>query len=66
MWVVEIPPYTGVHTGSSRVSAASQNLYWFVYMCVCVCVRVCVWVGWWVGGWVGGGDSTLHWHPHWW
>ena len=73
---VEIPPYTGVHTGGSRVSMASQNIYSFVYMCVCMCVcaRVCVcmwvcgcvWVGWWVGGCVGGGDSTLHWCPHWW
>ena len=65
-WVgfeVEIPPYTGVHTGGSRVSMASQNIYSFVYMCVCmcvcvhVCVRVGVWVcvgglvGWWVCGW---------------
>ena len=68
--MVEIPPYTGIHTGGSRVSAASQNLYWFVYMCVCVCACTCVGVcvhvcaclcvrvdGWVVEGWM---DACMH------
>ena len=71
-WVVEIPPYTGIHTGGSRVSAASQNLYWFVYVCVCVCVYVfvcgcvcaCVCVSVCVCGWVRGGgiDGCMYAH----